>query len=156
MIRAVFTIILSLNYIIKVSGVIEVYIDLHLKEIVFLMPIVLLIFFQIQVGFVSGASPQFTWCDTGKLFGGYNYFGTKTSVRTPFIFKALTEGYAIHEKIQLKSKNIDIQFLQKNRFIGLDNQINASAFDRNMKDEVLIIIMMQNQSLICMVFFFIF
>ncbi|CAK79598.1 unnamed protein product, partial (macronuclear) [Paramecium tetraurelia] len=56
---------------------------------------------------------------------------------TPLLFVASTINYVIHEKFQLKSKKIDIQFLQKDRFIGLDNQINARAFDRNIQDKVL-------------------
>ncbi|CAK71014.1 unnamed protein product (macronuclear) [Paramecium tetraurelia] len=56
---------------------------------------------------------------------------------TPLLFMASTGSSVIHEKIYLKSKKIEIQFLQKNRFIGLDNQINARAFDRNIQDEVL-------------------
>ncbi|CAD8163692.1 unnamed protein product [Paramecium octaurelia] len=56
---------------------------------------------------------------------------------TQLLFMASTGSSFIQEKIYLKSKNIDIKFLQKNRFIGLDNQINARAFDRNVQDEVL-------------------
>ncbi|CAD8053689.1 unnamed protein product [Paramecium primaurelia] len=56
---------------------------------------------------------------------------------TPLLFMASSGSSVVHEQIYLKSKRIDIEFLQQNRFIGLDNQINARAFDRNIQDEVL-------------------
>ncbi|CAD8050784.1 unnamed protein product [Paramecium sonneborni] len=56
---------------------------------------------------------------------------------TPLFFIASTGSSVIHEVIYLQSKKIDIEFLQTNRFIGLDNQINARGFDRNIQNEIL-------------------
>ncbi|CAK55961.1 unnamed protein product (macronuclear) [Paramecium tetraurelia] len=53
------------------------------------------------------------------------------------LFIAKTQSYIIQEVLILKSKPIEVSLLQKNRFIGQDDQINARAFDKNIQDEIM-------------------
>ncbi|CAD8048323.1 unnamed protein product [Paramecium sonneborni] len=55
----------------------------------------------------------------------------------PLIFTALTQSFIIKEIIIIQSKPIEISFLQKNRFIGQEDQINARAYDKNIEDQIL-------------------
>ncbi|CAD8136460.1 unnamed protein product [Paramecium pentaurelia] len=57
--------------------------------------------------------------------------------QVPLLFIAITQSYIIQEVLILKSKPIEISFLQKNRFIGQDDQINARAYDKNIQDIIL-------------------